>query len=256
MTCLSPAGEPSLSITKNGDSFRLAPAVSTLHYYGLEHSSDLKGFSLVGMTLGMPAPVFEHTPAPGELRGFFRAQLLDVFGPGDADQDGLDDLWELQHDLDPLSLADAMQPNAQDPARTNLEYYRGYFGLSAVTTFYSTETSVLNRPFAISGETSVYNFPALAAAESLSPEVSVYNFSSGGGGPAIEALSPEVSIYNAYSLPSAAQAFSAEVSVYNNFSVQPVPHAVSVEISVFNAPTTQPAAHALSPEVSILNTPP
>lgn len=265
--------ETTLNITRGGGSFHLSPGAATLHYYSLEHSADLQGFSVLKMALGTPAPVFTYTPQAGEGRGFFRAQLTDVFSPGDADHDGIDDLWELQHDLDPLAAADALQPSTQDPARTNVEYYRGIFGLARITEFYSTETSVQNRPFAISNEASVYNFVALNTVHTISSEVSLYNFSSAGD-PPVSAWSAEVSLFNSYGVPPVAQIHSDEVSVFNAYGVQPVaqvhsdevsvfngygiqptPQAISSEVSVFNTFGTQPAIHAISAEVSILKTP-
>lgn len=244
--------QTTLTITRGGGSFQLSPGATTLHYFGLEHSVDLQGFSLLKMALGTPAPVFTYTPQAGEGRGFFRAQLIDMFSPGDADRDGIDDLWELQHDLDPLTAADAIEPSAQDPARTNVEYYRGLFGLTQVTEFYSTETSVLNRPFALSEETSVYNFTALATLNAISAEVSLYNFALVGD-PSVAVFSSEVSVYNTYAPPLPPQVFSEEISLFNAYNPQPAPQVVSAEVSVFNGFNTEPAPQVASAEVSVYN---
>lgn len=246
------SAQTTLNITRGGGSFQLSASATTLHYYGLEHSADLQGFSLLKMALGMTAPVFTYTPQAGEARGFFRAQLIDVFSPGDADRDGIDDLWELQHDLDPLAAADALQPSAQDPARTNVEHYRGIFGLAKVTEFYSTEASVVNRPFALSEETSVYNFTTLATLHAVSAEVSLYNFALVGD-PSVAVFSSEVSVYNTYAPPLASQVFSEEVSLFNAYSPQPAPQVVSAEVSVFNDLSTEPLPQVVSAEVSVFN---
>ncbi len=210
-------GFPETVFQKVGDEYRLTVGELPFHYFGFQHSTDLIGFSTIDMALGSPAPTFGYLPDPSETRGFFRAEALDGWSPGDADRDGMDDLWELLNDLDPLNPADADLPSIMHPGMTNLECYRFRFGLEPVTQFISAETTVYNSTFAISSETSVYNFPNLTgfSVESLSAEVSVFNTPPDTG--------PSIGV------------ISAETSVFNTFSIQPPPHVLSHEVSVLNS---------------------
>ena len=207
---------PETIFQKVGDEFRLTVGELPFHYFGFQHSTNLRNFSTLDMALGQPAPTFGYLPGPGETRGFFRAEALDGWSPGDADRDGMDDMWELINDLDPLDAVDAHFLSTMHPGMTNLECYRFRFGLEPVTQFISAETSVFNSTFAISSETSVYNFPNTTgfSVEALSAEVSLFN-TPPDTGPSIEVISVETSVFNA-------------------FSVQPPPYVLSHEVSVLN----------------------
>jgi hypothetical protein len=244
---------PFVFFDKAGESYRLTVGPSPLHYYRLQHSDDLYGYSMLGMAQGMPGPVFMHTPPPGTLKGFYRVQAIEGWAPEDTDLDGMDDLWELQNGLNPLDAADAAAPSVPNPPQSNLAYYRERFGLTRVTEYLSAETSVYNSPFAISAETSVYNFPNLTGAslEAVSSEVSVYRFTNVTGA-SLEAISAEVSVFNTPPLASAPEAISAEVSVFNTPPLFVTPEAISNEVSVFNAYTPPATTLAISPEVSVL----
>ena len=199
-----------------GGEYRLGLGPQQYYYFGFQHTVDLnQPYNTLKMALGVPGPVFGYTPGVGETQAFFRAEAIDVWSPRDSDGDGIDDLWELQNGLDPLNPADALLPNAHDPGKTNLQYYRDHFGLVRVTEFYSTETSVYNHAFSISTEVSVFNNGVNGfSIEALSQETSVFNF--GPPAPAIQALSQETSVFN-YGPPSPSiQAISREVSVLNN----------------------------------------
>lgn len=208
---------PETVFQKVGDEFHFTVGELPFHYFGFQHSTDLIGFSTLDMALGSPAPTFGYLLDPSETRGFFRAEALDGWSPGDADRDGMDDLWELLNDLDPLNPADADFLSSLHVGMTNLECYRFRFGLEPVTHFISAETTVYNRPFAISSEASVYNFP-------------------NNTGFSLEALSAEVSLFN--TLPDSGPnigVISVETSVFNAFSVQPPSHVLSFEVSVLNS---------------------
>jgi len=250
---------PFVFFDKAGEEYRLTVGPSPLHYYRLQHSDDLRQFSMLGMAQGMPGPVFAHTPPPGTLKGFYRVQAIEGWAPEDTDLDGMDDLWELQNGLNPLDAADAAHPSAPNPAQSNLTYYRERFGLARVTEYLSAETSVYNSPFAISPEISVYQFPNLTGAslEAVSAEVSVYRFTNATGA-SIEAVSAEVSIFNTPPLAITLGAISSELSVFNTPPLTIIPEAISAEVSVFNTSPVTVMPEANSPEVSVFNsyTPP
>jgi hypothetical protein len=246
------------TFTRVGSEYRLSLSAYDRYYFGFLHTGDLQQpFQAIKMALGTPAPIFGYTPATGEFRGFFRAEALDLFGPNDTDGDGIDDVWELKNGLDPLNPADALLPNAIDPSKTNLEYYREHFGLTRVTGFYSREVSIDNHPFAISDELSVFNFPLVTgiSVEAITKEVSVYNFPSFTGA-SVEALSKEVSIFNVPAFTGASvEAMSKEVSIFNTPApTVPSVEAISKEVTAFNSPApTGPSVEAISDEVSVFN---
>ncbi len=248
---------PSTHFEKIGDEYRLTVGAYPLHYFNFRHSMDLRRFSTIGIALGTPSPIFSFTPPPDALRGFFVAEAIDGWSPGDADSDGLDDLWELNHGLNPLDAADAGLPSPLQVGMTHLDYYRSYFGLTRITEYYSAETSVINRPFAISAEISLYNFPNFTGAsiEALSSETSVYNFPVTTGA-SIEALSAELSIFNTPAFTGAGiQALSEEISLFNApVFAGPSVEAISAEVTIFNTPPfVGPSIEAVSPEVSVFN---
>lgn len=224
---------PFVFFDKAGEEYRVSVGPSPLHYYRLQHSDDLRGYSMLGIAPGTPGPVFAHTPPPGTLKGFYRVQAVEGWAPEDTDLDGMDDLWELQNGLNPLDDADAALPSVPNPAQNNLAYYRQRFGLARVTEYLSAETSVYNSPFAISAEISVYQFPNLTGAslEAVSSEVSVYRFTNATGA-SIEAVSPEVSVFKTSPLAVTPEAISSEVSVFNSYSPPASTIAISPEVSV------------------------
>ncbi len=228
---------PHTSFHKVGNGYQMSVGQLPSYYFEFQHSADLHSYITVDMALGAPGPTFSYTPAPGAQRGFFRAKAVDEWSPGDADNDGIDDLYELKHGLNPMNGADAAFPSLESPGMTNLEMYRSVYGLTRVTEYYSAETSVFNSTFGISTEVSVFNFPNATGAR-------------------VEAISAEVSLYNTAAFTGAAiQAASTEVSVYNTPAFTgPAQEAVSAEVSVFNFYTATPAARAISLEVSVLNT--
>ena len=147
------------TFTRVGPEYRLSLGAYDRYYFGFQRTTDLQQqFTTIAMALGMPAPTFGYTPGSGELQGFLRAEAIDMFAPNDTDDDGIDDVWELKNGLDPVAPADALLPNATNPAKTNLQYYRDLFGLSHVTDYYSREVSIENHPFAISGNSSTPRF--------------------------------------------------------------------------------------------------
>lgn len=248
---------PDTQFHKVGDEYRLTVGEYPLHYFNFRYGTDLERWNTVGMGLSSPVPTFGYTPPPDTPRGFFIAEAIDYWSPGDADYDGMDDLWELLNNLNPLDPSDANLPSIIHPGMTNLECYRFRFGLTRIAEYYSVETTVFNHPFAISVETSVYNFPNFTGAsiEAISAEASVYNFPSVTGA-SVEAISAEVSLFNspAFTGPSL-EAISDEVSLFNTaLFTGPSIEAISDEVSLFNtALFTGPGVEAISPEVSVFN---
>ncbi len=256
------------TFTKNGAAYRLTLQQNSAVYFGVHHTGDLlQPFTTIHMALGTPGPIFEYTPDPGETRGFFRIEGIPNNAPGDADFDGMDDLWELQHPayLDPLNSADAfaLSPEPDAAGLTNLQYYIRRFGLSTnKPQYYSREVSLFNHGApvfgveALSREYSLFNFGAQwNAIEAFSREISVFN----GEAPPIEGYpeiySREVSLYNFGSPPFSIEALSREVSVFNGEAppIEGYPEIYSREISVFNHGAPIYAVEALSREVSVFN---
>ncbi len=281
------------TFTRDGEQLLLWVAPNPSYYFGFQHGTDLNIFTTNKLALGVPGPLFSYTASPSEPRCFLRAEAIDIWSPRDFDGDGIDDLWELQNGLDPMNPADAGLPSAFNPSLTNLEYYRHHFGLTPVTEFYSRETSLFNRAYAISSEVSVFNNGSTGTSiEAISRETTVFNnglaesgtevysretsvFNQGATGASIEALSRETSVFN-YGTPGAStevlsrettvfnygatgasiEALSRETSVFNYGTADASTEVLSRETTVFNYGTPAVAIEAISPEVSVLNTSP
>ncbi len=239
----------------------------SLYYFGWEHSPDLQThWSMANMALGDAPATFHFLPDPLVPRDFYRVRAINLWSPGDADGDCIDDVWELRNGLDPVLAADAQLPSAADPLLTNLEYYRRRFGLLEadgrvpVKEYFSDELSVSNWPGAVSSEISVYRFAPTndALLEALSGEVSVFR-SNDVALTQMEALSTEVSVFKATDATlTSLEAISAEVSVFKAapFTLPGV-EAISDEVSVFRqAPFILPAVEAISEEVSVFRAAP
>jgi hypothetical protein len=100
-------------------SFRVPP--DTNAYYRLlgdEQTTNIQTVIALSLTNTLVAP-----QAPTNAAQFFyRAQRIALAAPHDSDGDGIDDLWELAHGLDPLDPGDATQIAPGD-TRTWLEIY-------------------------------------------------------------------------------------------------------------------------------------
>ncbi len=233
------------SFDRVGEAFQLTLAPTVGYYFAFQTSPDLqRPFTTAQLALGDPGPSFLHLPTNYESQFFLRFEPISVFAPRDSDGDGMDDLWELAHGLNPLDPKDARQPSPNIAGLTNLEEYRQRFNLSdAKLQFYSREVSLFN----FGGPT--------ARLEAISPEVSLFNF----GSPIyhVEAESREVSVFNGAHTPSAGypEAYSREVSLFNFGSPLFHREATSREISVFNGERPGVAGYpeAYSREVSLFN---
>jgi hypothetical protein len=247
-----------------GDEYRLTLESKVGFYFGFQASPDLsQSFTNVAIALGDPGPTLVHRPEDGETRFFFRFEPISVFAPRDSDRDGMDDLWELTHDLDALDPADANQASPNIAGLTNLEEYRRRFGLSAERPqYYSREVSLFNfgvptaRFEAISREQSVFNFGSPPfRIEAVGRELSIFNGERPPTAGYPEAYSREVSLYNFGSPPFRIEAIGRELSVFNGErpAIGGYPEAYSREVSLFNfgAPTAR--VEAISREVSVFN---
>ena len=247
-----------------GGEYRLTLETKVGYYFGLSASPDLgRSFTNIALALGDPGPTLIHHPEDAETQFYFRFEPISVFAPRDSDRDGMDDLWELTHGLNPLDPADADKPSPNFAGLTNLEEYRHRFGLnSEKPQYYNREVSLFNfgaptaRFEAISREQSVFNFgsppfriealgrelsifngerpPTAAFPESYSREVSLYNFGAPPFG--IEALGREVSVFNGErpAIAGYSEAYSREVSLFNFGAPSAIVEAISREVSVFN----------------------
>ncbi len=238
-------------------------------YFLLEESPDFLNWAPADMSLGPPSQLDLDPIAP---RRYFRVQPLSKFAPLDMDNDGMDDIYELNTpDLNPLDPTDGSKLTPDGSGRTNYQNYLLLFGI--------TSYKILQRE---GREVSIFNFGAPTAAfEANSREQSIFNF--GDPGPAFEANSREVSIYDGDAMPysdlvqiegrevsvfnigqpapgsggspAVAEAISREVSLFNGdaMPVSDLLEAHSREFSVFNIGVPTAPVEAISREVSVLN---
>lgn len=266
LLCPSTSRAATLSIESTGpDTARLRVAQDPSLYYRIQQSTDLRQFTVFAMVLGENQTSWDLYIDPELPARFFRSSALSVFAPGDYDDDGIDDVYEIRHPvLNPLDPSDA----ALDPDGNGMTYLQEYRAALALGTsareVYSREVSTFNfgAPIeaAISREVSIYNFGApLAATEAISREVSVFN---GEGGPAIaseirEVYSREVSTYNFGAPLAAVEAISRELSVFNGEEgpslADTIREVYSRELSTFNFGEPTAPIEAISREVSVFN---
>ncbi len=234
------------------------------YYFRFEASPDLsQSFTNVQLALGDPRPTLVHEPAEGESQFFFRFEPISVFAPRDTDRDGMDDLWELTHDLNPLDARDAGQASPNIAGISNLEEYRRRFGLNGERPqFYSREVSLFNfgaptaRFEAISREQSVFNFGSPPfRIEAMGRELSIFNGERPPTAGYPEAYSREVSLYNFGAPPFRIEALGREVSVFNGErpAIAGYPEAYSREVSLFNFGAPIARVEAISRELSVFN---
>ncbi len=230
-------------------------------YYLLEHSNDLVTWGPADMSAGVPSTL---DISPGVTQGFFRAIPYSKYAPLDTDGDGIDDLYELNHNLDPLDPSDGSHLAPGGGGMTNYQVYLSLFRISSYR--------ILQRE---SREVSVYNFGSPTAVfEANSREQSIFNF--GSPSATVEANSREISIYNGQAVPvsdlaqiesrewsvfnfnspsASYEAISREVSIYNGqaIPVSDLAQIESREVSVFNFGSPSATVEAISREISVLN---
>lgn len=258
--------------------FDLTPDLA--NYYILEAGSNLDAFAPQAMAYGGGDGTWATLVITADVpEKFWRVRRWPAATALDTDGDGIDDVYELSHGLDPLAPADAALPsgysdNAGVPLSW-LEQYRYHFVFNTV--LYNS----------VAREVSVFNFgQATANYEALGREVSVFNF----GQPSanLEAVSRELSVFNSFpdtdgdgiedsyefnhgldplaagdaNLPSG---FTDEhnapltwLELYrHNFGQNVVLFdAVSREVSAFNFGQSSAGSEAISREVSVFNSPP
>ena len=229
-------------------------------YYVLQQSPSLADFSAVAIEHGDEGIIW-NLGATESARQFYLTRTVSLFAPEDSDRDGIDDLYELNHDiLDPLDAADA-ELTVPGKQITYLQEYRNIFGFSDdAPQLYSREVTTFNfgTPIeaALSREITTFNFGSPSApVEAISREISLYN----GSGPVPYAAIPqvysrEITTFN-FGAPSAPlEAISLEVSLYNGSDPLPyadIPQAYSREVTTFNFGSPSAPIEAISREVSV-----
>ncbi len=112
-----------IDIANDSAGVHLAVTSPANTYFALESSGDLTSWTDDAMKLGGAAVHFNVNPLPGNPRRFYRARVRLLTDPGDADGDGIDDVYELNHPsiLNPL-LSDGQQDADGDGDSNWLEY--------------------------------------------------------------------------------------------------------------------------------------
>ena len=243
----------------------LALQTNANQYYVVWGSGDLQNFVPVFIASGKNGPVYQ-APATNSAE-FFQISSISIYAPEFSLGDGIDDVFKLDHGLNPLDPALAQSFSGfygtDGLPLTWLQYYHVACGRKDDDgEAYGREYSVFNAgaplESAISREISVFNFgEAFGSSDAVSREVSVYN----GQSPPLdvvpqEAYSREVSVFNFGQPFGSSDALSREVSIFNG-QLPPrvvVPQeAYSREVSVFNAGQPFGTADAISREVSVFN---
>ena len=203
--------------------------------------------------------------ANSATRSFYRVHAESVFAPLDPDNDGIDDVYELNHPdiLDPLDPDDAdLDPD--DDGSTHLQdYLRTILDTDSPPQYYSRELTTFNlgaslfpTADAISRELTTFNFGvATAGTEALSRELAIYN----GSGPPTVAYMPRVvsrqtSVFNFPVSTAAVEALSRQLTLYNGSGLPTVSYmkvVTSREVTAFNYPTQTARIEAISREVSV-----
>lgn len=147
--------------------FDLAPDLDS--YYILDESTNLTQFTPRAMLYGGGTNAWNFTITLGDKpQTFWRARRVPASTPLDVDGDGIDDLYELRHGLNPLDATDASQPSGYNDFNgqplTWLDQYR--YNFQHNLTLYDT----------VSREVSGFNFgQPTANYEALSRETSLFN---------------------------------------------------------------------------------
>jgi hypothetical protein len=96
------------------------PSDTNAYYrlFGGEQTTNLQTVIALSLSNTLAAP----QPPANAAQFFYRAQRIALTAPHDSDGDGINDLWELAHGLDPLLASDAAQVAPGD-TRTWLEIY-------------------------------------------------------------------------------------------------------------------------------------
>ncbi|MDG2125497.1 MAG: hypothetical protein P8J87_17465 [Verrucomicrobiales bacterium] len=245
---------------------RLVTTEDTTSYYILEKSLDALGYQALDLAFGIDSPVWDiDFAANSATRSFYRVHAESVFAPLDTDNDGIDDVYELNHPdiLDPLDPDDAdLDPD--DDGSTHLQdYLRTILDTDSPPQYYSRELTTFNlgaslfpTADAISRELTTFNFGvATAGTEALSRELAIYN----GSGPPTVAYMPRVvsrqtSVFNFPVSTAAVEALSRQLTLYNGSGLPTVSYmkvVTSREVTAFNYPTQTARIEAISREVSV-----
>jgi hypothetical protein len=201
-------------------------------------------FVASSMALGHSGADFSYRLNGQPEQLFVGYSSISVFSPQDSDRDGMDDIWEMENQLDPLDPSDASAASIRIAGLSNLdEYWRRFDGPFRRPQFYGRELSLFN-----------FGSPS-ARFESSYKELSLFNF--GSARFAIEVHSRELTVYQGETppYPSLQEAYSTEVSVFNLGSPLVQFEAIGREVAVFNGQRTPLAIQQdmNSREVTVFN---
>jgi len=230
-------------------------------YYLVEQSTNLLSFAPWSLRLGDGGPSwsvgFDSAP---EI--FFRGRWFSLYAPGDMDGDGLDDVWELEHGLNPLDPTDAGHTNPATGLTWLQEYQTVYGRKTPKNEAISRELTVRLYPpdaipvEAISRELSLRLYPIeVVRPEAISSEVSLYIGERAPNPLFPDVTSREVSLRLYPPEVVKAEAVTREVSLYlGERAPNPAyPDVVSREVSIRLYPPDDIRPEAISREISIYN---
>lgn len=134
-------------------------------YYVLRRTEQVQlPLAPVNLARGVEGPHILTDPQPPVNAAFYRVEQIPLASPLDSDNDGLDDVYELERStvLDPLDAGDA----GDDPDGNGLSHLQEYLSARALTTIVSTSPSAGEAGVAVTRET-VLRFSAPLAAAAL-----------------------------------------------------------------------------------------
>jgi hypothetical protein len=230
------------------------------NYYILQQGTNLNSFAPVLMTYGGGSNAWGFTVPTANYRTmFWRVQRVPVSAPLDSDGDGLNDLFELSHGLNPLDPSDANSNSglldANNQPLTWLGVYNHYF------------LNNLKIYDVVSREVSSFNFgQPTATYEALSREVSLFTVL----GPDANQDGMDDSYELKHGITNSSQ-WSGFTSDFPNNTGTPLTwlqiyrrsygqdltlyNTASREVSVFNFGQPAAAYEAVSREISVSNQP-
>jgi hypothetical protein len=251
----------SVSYSLSNRVLQLSASSDSSAYFILERSAQLPQFLPSSIASGNSNALWE-IGVPSVGHEFYRVHRASVFDPLDSDGDGIDDLWEISHGLNPLNASDALLDPDQNGLSFYQEYFRERFGQGPEAQFFSHELSTFNfgQPTAnvevFAKAVSVFNgehLPSDGAQEVYAREVSAFNF----GQPfsTFDQLTREVSVFN-FDPPSApVEASSKEMSVFNGeqHPLAGIQEIYSRELSTFNFDQPTAPLEAITRPLSLFN---
>jgi len=253
----------------SADALILSVDGTSSYYYRLLRGDSLEslnaGATVLDVRAGVPLVSWREDVGPSIPTRFYRVEAISKAAPLDSDQDGMDDVFELEN----TGLLSALDPSDASRRRSEsenwLQFYRRTKGVDPVVQFIGREATMFNlgQPvFQIdtrSREVSVYGSapgsmpPASMLNQVVAVEVSLFNMGKGVAG--LESISRDVSVFNAGPALAVPAWSSREISVYNG-SQPPTSEILivsSMENSLFNIGSRFPQIESVSREATIYN---